>query len=258
MSDDVYVKQKEIQKKIGCSGSALRRWAEAGQIKSLKTPGGHRLYGYHSVEQLVGLKPTSESKPPIQKEEVIYARVSSLKQKPDLERQIQWLQSKYPGARVVQDIASGINFERRGLQQLLVQAHQGKLSKIIIAQRDRLARFAYSLLEFIFRQYEVEVSVLGKNASTLTTEQELCEDLLAITTSFVAKNNGRRAAFYRKQRRESTDEESQDGDSTRGNKRKRTGANDSREPTSAQVPQNPSVSNPGTTDPFETLVRLHS
>lgn len=174
-----YAKQKDIQESLGLSGTTLRRWADEGKINSIRTPGGQRLYDWKSLEQLVGLEPTSTSKP-TPKEEVIYARVSSAKQKPDLERQMAWLRDTYPHAGVVQDVASRLNFKRRGLQHLLVQAHQGKLSKVIIAQRDRLARFAYELLHFVFQQYEVQITVLGKNSSTLTTEQELCEDLLAI------------------------------------------------------------------------------
>eukprot|EP00122_Pirum_gemmata_P020053 Pgem_evm1s18759 len=70
--------------------------------------------------------------------------------------------------------------------------------------KDRLARFGFDLLEFLFQQFGVKLVVHNTSSQALqrTREQELSEDLLAIINVFVASNNGRRAAENRKRRRE--------------------------------------------------------
>jgi len=131
----------------------------------------------------------------------IYARVSSAKQRPDLDRQCQDLQEAYPGHVLVKDIASGVNFKRRGLQTLLEQALQGMVSEIVVLRRDRLARLGYDLLEFIFSKVGTRLVVHGKDESA-SDEHDLADDLLAVTTLFVASHHGRRAAANRKRRKE--------------------------------------------------------
>ncbi|MGL6139325.1 MAG: recombinase family protein, partial [Planktothrix sp.] len=46
---------------------------------------------------------------------VCYCRVSSTKQRDDLDRQVAYMQSIYPNAEIVRDIGSGLNFKRKGL-----------------------------------------------------------------------------------------------------------------------------------------------
>ena len=47
-----------------------------------------------------------------QKQKIIYARVSSLAQKNDLERQILQLKNKFPNYKLIKDIGSGMNMNR--------------------------------------------------------------------------------------------------------------------------------------------------
>ena len=60
--------------------------------------------------------------------------------------------------------------------------------------RDRLARFAIDLLEFIFKQKGVKLVVHRKNHEGGESTQQLAEDLMAIITVFVASHHGKRAA----------------------------------------------------------------
>ena len=53
------------------------------------------------------------------KENYIYARVSSLGQKEDLERQKNLLQTKYPNYKLITDIGSGMNLNRTGLRKII-------------------------------------------------------------------------------------------------------------------------------------------
>jgi len=90
---------------IGVSNKTLQRWANDGKIRSIRTDGNHRRYKI-DLENA--------------KKKIIYARVSSKKQKDDLDRQIQFMQEKYKGYTVAKDIESGINFKRKGFNHITV------------------------------------------------------------------------------------------------------------------------------------------
>ena len=126
----------------------------------------------------------------VQKQKICYCRVSSTHQKNDLQRQKEYLKSKYPDYRIIQDIGSGINWKRSGLKTILELAMQKKLETVVVAHRDRLCRFAFELIQWILEKNEVKLVVL--NESICSTEQELAEDLLSIIHVFSCKQMGKR------------------------------------------------------------------
>lgn len=193
----VYKPAVFFKSEYGVSPSALRNWASSGKLEHIRTPGGKRLYFVDGVENLLGINRTTTGK-----RGYIYARVSSTKQQPDLERQIQELQEAYKGYILIQDIGSGINFKRKGLNTLLDRAINGMVSEVVVMHRDRLARFGFDLLELVFTKIGVGLVVHGQNGSGKEEERDLADDLFAVTTLFVASHNGRRAASNRKRRRE--------------------------------------------------------
>ena len=98
-----------------------------------------------------------------QKKKIAYCRVSSQKQHDDLERQKDFFRHKYPDHFIITDIASGINWKRKGLQTILEQSMQGDISEIVVTHKDRLCRFGFELLEWIFQKYKVKVIILDIN-----------------------------------------------------------------------------------------------
>ena len=203
-----YKPAKYFQIQYGISSSTLRSWANKQLIEIQRSKGGKRFYSIDGFSQLYnnqhshGIQPKSIKLP--NKINILYCRVSSAKQKHDLERQIQELQEAYPDHQIISDICSGINFKRPGLRSLLDKCYQGLVNEIVIMHKDRLARFGFDLLEFLFQKFGVKLVVLSTSSQALqrSREQELSEDLLAIINVFVASNNGRRAAENRKRRRE--------------------------------------------------------
>jgi predicted site-specific integrase-resolvase len=151
----------------------------------------------YSLDDLHGLFGQPKSNEP-EKAKICYARVSSAHQKPDLERQVEDLHKAYPEHEIVQDIGSGLNWKRPGFKALLERVLGGNVDEVVVAHRDRLCRFAFELVEQIFQHYKVKLVVLNAYASP---ESELSDDLLAITTVFVAKHNGQRSAANRKKRK---------------------------------------------------------
>jgi predicted site-specific integrase-resolvase len=106
----------------------------------------------------------------------------------------------YPSYEVITDIGSGLNFKREGLNKLLEVAVEGELEELVIAYKDRLARFGYELIENLIKRYSNGKITVVNEDEEKTPEEELVEDVLAIMNVFVAKNNGLRK--YKKKLKE--------------------------------------------------------
>jgi predicted site-specific integrase-resolvase len=126
-----------------------------------------------------------------EKQKIIYARVSSKKQMDDLERQTDFLKSRFPDYILVTDVGSGINWKRKGLKTILEQSMLGNIQEVVVAHRDRLCRFAFELIEFIFKSNNVKLVVCDEDLEK-STEQELTEDLLSIIHVYSCRSMGRR------------------------------------------------------------------
>ena len=193
--NDKYVAPSVIKKQFNVTGTTLIRWANEGKIRFLRPNGTRRIYNLEDVNKFFGVH-----EPIKNKKTIIYARVSSAHQKEDLERQISYLKEQYPQAEVIKDIGSGLNWNRPGIKALLEEVHKGNVGKIVVTYKDRLCRFGGDLMDWIFQKADVKLLVLNQDYKETDPTIELADDLLAITTVFVARNNGLRAGRYRKER----------------------------------------------------------
>src|SRR5271169_2303698 len=115
---------KEAAEYLGVSPQTLRRWERNEKIApSYCTKGGHRRY---DVSKLHPSRITTMKERPT----IVYARVSSHDQKDDLQRQIHMLEiycaAKGWAFSTVKDLGSGMNYNKRGLKQLLDQIMNGQ------------------------------------------------------------------------------------------------------------------------------------
>ena len=172
---------------LGVTLQTIRRWVKEGRLQAIFTPGHTRRYDRQSVELLLGrtIERVEE------KRSFTYCRVSSSKQLDDLERQKEFLKSECPNHELVSDVGSGINWKRKGLQKILGLSMQGKVEELVVAHRDRLARFAFDLIEFILSKNGTRIRVLDSDEHK-SPENELADDLLSIVTIFSCRNMGRR------------------------------------------------------------------
>ena len=126
----------------------------------------------------------------------IYARVSTPKQKADLDNQIkflrQYLVSKGLNPEYVySDIASGMNEDRKGLNEMMSDIISGKISKVVISHKDRLTRFGFGYLKTIFSRYNTEIEIVNLEDEK-SFQDELSEDLVATIHQFSMKFYGKR------------------------------------------------------------------
>ena len=199
----LFIKATEAERIIGVERRTLFRWARAGRLSYVRrSERGHWLFEYGSICNLASDKPIQHVDCPRVKEDVrieaIYARVSTRKQLEHLETQIECLKAKYPTAVVFRDCASGLNFRRKGLLSLLQQVLQGNVRVVHVAYRDRLCRFAYDLVECIFKHHRTTITVEAHDSSS--PESELADDVLSIITVFSARMYGRRSGAARRVR----------------------------------------------------------
>jgi excisionase family DNA binding protein len=210
VSSKLFIKATEASRIIGVERRTLFRWAKEGRLPYIRYGDrAHWRFKYDAVCRLAnGEQEETKSKQGEQavetpeeadtRIEVIYARVSTRKQLAHLDTQVKDLQAKFPSAVMFRDCASGLNFRRKGLQSLLQQVLARRVRVVHVAYRDRLCRFAYDLIESIFKYHGTEITVEAHDS--LSPESELADDVLSIITVFSARMHGRRSSGGAKRR----------------------------------------------------------
>src|ERR1700687_245572 len=179
-------------KEMGVAIETLRRWEAAGKIEVERTPRGHRRYDLATL-RVKGIRPRATL---AGRATVGYARVSSDDQKSDLETQVALLES-YCAANgwtyvVLQDLGSGLNYHKRGLQLLLKRICSGEVGRLVLTDKDRLLRFGSELVFALCGEFGVEVVILNQSEPPASFEEELAKDVLEIITVFSARLYGSR------------------------------------------------------------------
>lgn len=174
---------KEWAASAGVSYTTARRWHEAGKLPvPARKVGGLILVGEPGTVPEPGAT-------------VVYARVSSADQRPDLDRQVArvtvWATSQGIAVdRVVTEVGSALNGKRRKFLGLL---RDPSVSVIAVEHRDRFARFGAEYVEAALAAQGRRLVV----ADPSEVDDDLVRDVTEILTSLCARLYGRRAAANR-------------------------------------------------------------
>ena len=158
-----------------------------GKIKAKLLPNKTYSYDENDVYALLGLS--------VKRKNVIYARVSTYKQKVDLANQEQVIE-EYMNRngvkvdKVYSDIKSGMSLDRKGFQSLLEDVQNNKIDTVYVSYKDRLARLSYELVVKLFTKHNVRIQVI--NEAKKSDEQELFEDLMQVIHGFSMKMHSKR------------------------------------------------------------------
>lgn len=179
-----YVKRKVVLDALGISYPTLYKMADNKEIDTVKV-GSHTMYNLNKYlrTKQIGKK---------QKDKICYCRVSSAKQKEDLERQKEFMKNKYPEHRIISDIGSGLNYNRVGLKEIMDKAVNGEIEELVIAYKDRLTRFGYEMIEYMIEKYSGGKIIIINKTEEETPTEEMTKDIVAIMNIYVAKMNGLR------------------------------------------------------------------
>jgi len=187
----------EFAELVGVSVKTLQRWDRERRLVPRRTPTNRRIYTDEHLAEIFGERGKPDGKV------VLYARVSSRSQLSDLENQVQALE-QFCSARglvsdeLVKEIGGGLNFKRQKFLKLIDQIVSGEVKALVVAHKDRLARFGFPLIKHLCETHDCELLVM--NNERLSPEREMVEDVLVIIHCFSSRLYGLRN--YRRTLRE--------------------------------------------------------
>lgn len=191
-------KPKDFSKLLNVSVKTLQRWDNDGILKAYRTPTNRRYYTYDQYLQFRGIKSDNDTR-----KVVIYARVSTKNQKNDLKNQTIFLQQFCNANSMIvdeciEDFGSGLNYNRKKWNKLLIDVMEQKIKTIIISHKDRFVRFGYDWFYRFCQKFNTEIIVV--NNEILSPQEELVQDIISILHIFSCKLYGLRK--YKKQIKE--------------------------------------------------------
>ena len=168
-------KPNEVAKILNVTVKTIQNWDKEGKIKVERSPSNRRMIPQSEVDRLLNRDSKSKETQSI----AVYARVYDYSQKEELDRQVGQLigkiDTKKNTIRVITDIASGAEEERKGLMELNKLVESESISKIYITYKDRLASVGYSYLELYYKNHGVEIEVIEKEKSEMEKKEILQE-----------------------------------------------------------------------------------
>jgi len=182
---DNFIPRREVLKTLHIHENTLYNMYRRKEIETIKV-GSKLLYNLDKYLRDRGITNIKI------KRNICYCRVSSRKQKGDLDRQIEYMESKYPNYEIISDIGSGLNFKRKGLQKIMDYGIKGEINELVIAYKDRLCRFGYDMIETIIKKYSNGEIIIVNKSEEKTPTEEVVKDIVSIMNVYVAKINGLR------------------------------------------------------------------
>ena len=187
-----YMTIKQASEYLHISQDTLRRWERLGKITPYRTTGNHRRYTKELLDESLG---KHKRKQPI-KLTIGYCRVSSGHQKEDLKRQINVVQTYCEKQgyqfKIIKDIGSGLNYHKKGLNELIHLICTEQCERVVINYQDRLVRFGFDLIKQICEEHHVDLVIINQSED-VDFNQELVDDVLSIITVYSAKLYGKRS-----------------------------------------------------------------
>ena len=120
-----------------------------------------------------------------ERSDAIYARVSTRKQKDELERQINHLKifavDHNPKNLIVKsDVGSGLNDNRKELNQLINLVQNDKINRIFIMYKNRLTRFGFNYIKQICDFHNTEIIIISNEDNDESLSEELADDIISV------------------------------------------------------------------------------
>jgi putative resolvase len=179
------VKAKEVLEITKISREHLSRLVKKGVIKAQRLENNHLNYDKESVFKYIG-KETD-------KLNIIYGQVSTSRQKKDLLNQVENLErfcfaNGYKVHKTYQDVASGINFEKRKEFFELDLVIDGQVSRVFITYKDRLSRVGFGLFKHLFLKFGTEIVVINESDNAKLDSEEIRDFLSSFNISKQKQN----------------------------------------------------------------------
>jgi predicted site-specific integrase-resolvase len=191
MISNKLLRMKEVSTLLGVTPQTLRNWSNEGYIQAVVGKGGQRRFNLSEVRRLMNFATQQSNENTC----LIYCRVSTTIQRANLNRQRDRLEAYavangYIIEQIYEDIASSMNFKRKGLLCLLEHCQMHATKAFIIEFQDRLARFGVELICAMLHSFGTELVVVNQVESD--SKQEIIDDMIAIIVYFSSRLYGKR------------------------------------------------------------------
>lgn len=178
------MKCNKVLKLLNITRQTVCRYVKNGLLEVKTLPSGQYDYVDESVYKLLNKD--------FERKNVIYSRVSTTKQKKDLENQKKLLEdfclkNGYKISDIYSDIGSGINFDRKEFQRLVNDVVNHKVSKIFITYKDRLSRISFDMFKNLFANFNCEIIVLNDVDDNKLIEKEIFNEIISLIHCFAMK-----------------------------------------------------------------------
>lgn len=179
------MRSREVLQLLKITRPTLTKYVKEGLIEAKLQPNNQYNYDEDSVYKLFNGN--------IERKTVLYCRVSTSKQKKDLENQVELLKqfcfaNGFKINSVYSDIASGIDFEKRvEFFKMLEAIIAGRVEKVIITYKDRLSRIGFSLFVFLFKKFNCKIIVMSEVGSSKLDSQEIFEEIVSLLHCYSMK-----------------------------------------------------------------------
>jgi putative resolvase len=185
------MKASEVLKILKICRQTLTNYVKSGKIKVIKLGNGYYDYDIESVYAFLNVT--------LERKNIIYARVSTYKQKVDLSNQVLQLvdfcnKNKIKYDKVYQEIAPGIDFDRKEFSEIINNVINKKINNIYITHKDRLSRLSFLTLENMFKQFGTNIIVINDTIDDNSLDDDLYEELINIIHVFSTKMYSKRRA----------------------------------------------------------------
>lgn len=174
------MKLSDYAKQAGVSYQTAWRWWKSGALKGYQLPSGTIIVNVSDPN-------------PIKVDPVvcIYARVSSVKKKDNLDKQAERL-TQYSIAKgyriykIVKEVGSGLDDNRKQLAKILTDKNYNIL---LVEHRNCLARFGINYMRILLEELGKSLEVVNEAENG---HDELMQDLASIISSFATRFYGKR------------------------------------------------------------------
>lgn len=183
---------KDVLRLLKISRPTLTKYVNTNIIRVTPMPNGRYNYNEEDVYKFLNKD--------MKRKTFIYGRVSTQKQRPDLENQLDMLKqfcfsNGYTISAVYSDVASGISFaKRKDFFIMLDEIIAGRVERVVITYKDRLSRVGFELFRHLFEKYDCEIVVMSEVGSAKLDSQEIFEEIVSLLHCYSMKIYSRRRA----------------------------------------------------------------
>ena len=183
------MKANKVLKILNVARPTLVKYVKDGTIRTTTLPNG--TYDYNDEDVYLKSGRTKE------RVSVIYSRVSTAKQKVDLEDQektlINWCNANgIKIARSYKDVASGMNFDRKQFMSMLDDILEYKVDAVYITYKDRLSRISFDMFQKLFGEFGCKIVVINDTEDAKSNETEIFEEIISMLHCFAMKMYSKR------------------------------------------------------------------